>query len=115
MSRGISGFVCGALVMFSVGCGGPWDINNQSGGRRCTVERGWTKAVVRERYGAPSAGGTQRKTGDWSLRGLKMCSADVDLYGCYFVLYNCAGLVKKVTLGWPGESVDVPAPVDCPR
>jgi hypothetical protein len=100
------------ITALTSGCGS-WHIKDAAGVRRCTVQSGWTQPTVRSHCGDPSHHGWQRKTGDWSLHGLRMCSAPVDIYDCTFVMYNCDGLVKGVSRGWPAESIEAPDVTDC--
>ena len=103
-----------ACLLLAGGCNrGPWEIKDDAGTRLCTVSRAMKRDSVLIACGNPTTGGALRKTGDWSLRGLRLCSAPADVYGCTFVLYDCDGLLREVTPGWPHESVSIADPLDC--
>jgi hypothetical protein len=111
----VAGLAVGASILVALaGCNrGPWEIKAASGAPLCTISRGMPRSAVLTACGNPQTGGALRKTGDWSAGGLRLCSAPADVYGCTFVLYDCDGLLRRVTQGWPDESVHIADPLNC--
>lgn len=95
--------VTGVLVVGG-GCAATrWQLVDDTGAIRCTIERGWSRPQVRQSCGRPTNRGDQPKVVQWSGCHFQVCSAPVDIYGKWYVMYGCDTRVSRSTFGEPDD------------